>query len=113
MEVNGNNAITMFQSVTNTSEPHYITLEDSLLRIKNGKSKEKVDKVREGDKQSKKELPIALFSGVFTGRKDEHIQGHSGLIVLDFDHIDVQDYKSLLGTDEHIRARWIVTGKHS
>ena len=106
MEVNGNNAITMFQSVTNTSEPHYITLEDSLQRIKNGKSKEKVDKVREGDKQSKKELPIALFSGVFTGRKDEHIQGHSGLIVLDFDHIDVQDYKSLLGTDEHIRACW-------
>ena len=107
MQVNGANAITMFQSVTNTSEPHYITLEDTLQRIKDGKSKDTVEQVRQGDKKAKKELPIALFSGVFVGRKDEHIEGHSGLIVLDFDHIDVQDYKSLLGTDEHIRACWV------
>lgn len=28
------------------------------------------------------------------------------MIVLDFDHIDVEDYKSLLGTDDYIRACW-------
>ena len=107
MPVNGANAITMFSSITNIDEPHYITIDDSLERIKNGKSKDKVEQVRSGDSQVKKTLPVALFSGVFKGRRDEQIEGHSGLVVLDFDHIDTNDYKALLGTDEYIRACWV------
>ena len=98
--------ITMFASVTNTDGPHYTTLDESLNRIREGKSKEKVEQVRSGNKDVKKTLPIALFSGVFEGRRDNQIVGHSGMIVLDFDHVDVQDYKSLLGTDDYIRACW-------
>ena len=107
MPMNGANAITMFSSITNIDEPHYITIEDSLKRIKEGKSKNKVEQVRSGDTQVKKTLPVALFSGVFDGRRDSQIKGHSGLVVLDFDHIDTQDYKSLLGTDDYIRACWV------
>ena len=107
MPTNGANSITMFPSITTIDNPYYITLESALDRIIEGKSKEKVEQVRSGDKQVKKTLPVALFSGVFTGRRDEQIQGHSGLVVLDFDHIDTNDYKSLLGTDEYIRACWV------
>jgi hypothetical protein len=96
----------MFSSITNTDEPHYITIQDALQRIKEGKSKDKVDQVRSGESKVKKTLPVALFSGVFDGRRDEQIKGHSGLVVLDFDHIDVMDYKALLGTDQYIRACW-------
>lgn len=106
MPMNSGKHITMFSSITNTDEPHYITIQDALQRIKEGKSKDKVDQVRSGESKVKKTLPVALFSGVFDGRRDEQIKGHSGLIVLDFDHIDVMDYKALLGTDQYIRACW-------
>ena len=98
--------ITMFPSVTDIDNPHYTTLDESLTRIREGKSQAKVEQVRAGNKDVKKTLPIALFSGVFEGRRDSQILGHSGIIVLDFDHIDVEDYKSLLGTDDYIRACW-------
>jgi len=99
--------ITMFPSIKSIDSPHYTKLEDALKRIKEGKSKDKVEQVRLGESDMKKELPVALFSGVFKGRRDSQIEGHSGLIVLDFDHVDVNDYKSLLGTDEFIRACWV------
>jgi hypothetical protein len=101
-----NEMITIFSSITNIDDPHYISLESALDRIREGKSQAKVDEVRGGQSAVKKTLPVALFSGVFKGRRDDDIQGHSGYIILDFDHIDVDDYKALLGTDEHIRACW-------
>jgi hypothetical protein len=107
MPMSSGKHITMFSSITNIDEPHYITIQDALERIKEGKSKDKVDQVRSGESKVKKTLPVALFSGVFDGRRDEQIKGHSGLIVLDFDHIDVLDYKALLGTDKYIRACWV------
>ena len=97
----------MFRAITDTQNPYYITVEDALKRIIEGKSQTVISQVREGQSSLKKQLPVALFSGVFSGRRDEDIIGHSGLIVLDFDHVNVNDYKSLLGTDEFIRACWI------
>jgi hypothetical protein len=99
--------ITMFRAITDTQNPYHITVEDALKRIIEGKSQTVISQVREGQSSLKKQLPVALFSGVFSGRRDEDIIGHSGLIVLDFDHVNVNDYKSLLGTDEFIRACWI------
>ena len=97
----------MFRAITDTQNPYHITVEDALKRIIEGKSQTVISQVREGQSSLKKQLPVALFSGVFSGRRDEDIIGHSGLIVLDFDHVNVNDYKSLLGTDEFIRACWI------
>lgn len=106
MSAISNEMITIFSSITNIDDPHYISLESALDRIREGKSQAKVDEVRGGQSAVKKTLPVALFSGVFKGRRDSDIQGHSGYVILDFDHIDVDDYKALLGTDEHIRACW-------
>jgi len=104
--MNSPEKITMFQSIKDIDNPYYITLETALDRIKDGTSQPKVSQVREGETNVKKELPVALFSGVFSGRRDSDIKGHSGYIILDFDHINVPDYKAMLGTDEYIRACW-------
>jgi len=99
--------ITMFPSVINTDKPHYVLLENSLKRIIEGNSENIIKEIRAGDKSKKKTLPITLFSGVFRGRRDEDILGHSGLIILDFDHIDTESSKALLSTDKFVRACWI------
>ena len=44
---------------------------------------------------------------MFESRKDESLQKHSGIIVLDFDHVpDVEDAKSRLAFDPHVMACW-------
>lgn len=48
-----------------------------------------------------------MFSGKFEGRKDEDLKEHSGVIVLDFDHIDVANSKNALATDEYILSCWV------
>jgi replicative DNA helicase len=59
------------------------------------------------DKDAKRELPVVMYSGKFNGRKDEDLTEHSGVIVLDFDHIDVAHSKNALGTDDYILACWV------
>ena len=86
----------MFSSVKKTDSPHYVLLDQCLERISNGNSQEIIKDIRSGSKEKKISLPIALFSGVFRGRKDDDITSHSGLIVLDFDHIDTDASKALL-----------------
>ena len=38
---------------------------------------------------------------------DEGLFDHSGLIVLDFDHIDVEKSKAVLATDAHVYSCWV------
>jgi hypothetical protein len=97
----------MFESVYKTDKPFHIPLSVALSRIAEGKSKETIEAVREGDKKKKTELPVVLFSGEFDKREDTQIISHSKLIVLDFDHIDVETYKNILCTDDHILACWV------
>jgi hypothetical protein len=59
------------------------------------------------DKDAKKELPVVCFSGTFESRRDDSLVSHNGLIVLDFDHIDIDDSRSVLGTDKYIYACWV------
>jgi len=82
--------ITYFKSVTETSTPFYVDVDVALDRIRSGKSKSLIEKVRaEADKEKrnilKKSLPCILFSGEFTKRSDSSLKKHSGLICLDFD----------------------------
>lgn len=97
----------MFESVYKTDKPYHISLNKALERIREGSSSEIVHLVRDGDKKRKTDLPIVLFSGEFTKREDQQIISHSKLIVLDFDHIDVESYKNILCTDEHVLACWV------
>jgi len=66
-----------------------------------------VTEVREGNKEKKKELPVVCFSGEFLSRKDEDLFNHSGLIILDFDYVDVKATKTALATDDFIYSCWV------
>jgi hypothetical protein len=90
------------------SKIHEIGVDKALERIKNGNSKDRVEEVRSGKKDAKKQLPVVLFSGMFEQRKDSSLKKHSGFIVLDFDNLtDVEYAKTKLATDEHSYATWI------
>ncbi|MBI9058279.1 MAG: hypothetical protein JEZ01_10975 [Labilibaculum sp.] len=62
------------------------------------------------------------FSGIFTKRSEKHFQHHSGLMVLDFDHLsDVDGVKNMLLADESLETvllfrspsgdglKWVIT----
>ena len=99
--------ITIYKSIYKTSDPHYIDLDCALNRIKNGDQKDVITKIRKGDKSKKQDLPVVLFSGKFKERRDDAILQHSGLIVLDFDHISVTESKKILASDPYVKACWV------
>ena len=102
--------VTIYPTIYRPQEAHITTLDTVLTRIKTGNpgSLEKVALVRAGDKSIKQELPAVCFSGVFEKgkRTDDSLLYHSGLIVLDFDHVDVGRAKSALAGDKYIMACW-------
>ena len=98
--------VTIFKDVFDKTNPHHISLRTALLRIRDGKSRTLVSEVRSGDKDKKKELPVVCFSGEFSSRADDALFEHSGFIVLDFDHVDVNATKTALATDDFIHSCW-------
>jgi hypothetical protein len=108
-----NGKCTIYKNIFN-KEPHFITIDDCLNRIKQGRSKKQVELIRsaldkERSNELKKNLPSVCFSGIFNGeRKDELIISHSGFIVLDFDDVDdVETLKHELIAKEFIKATWV------
>ena len=99
--------VTIFKDVKSTKAPHHIQLATALSRIQRGKSKDLIHEIREGKKEKKLELPVVCFSGEFSSRADEALFEHSGYIVLDFDHVDVEATKTALATDDYIYACWV------
>lgn len=100
--------VTIFENIRDPNKPIKINLYQALRRIKEGASKDRIDKVRAGDKAVKNELPVVCFSGEFLSRKDSDLKEHSALIILDFDHlIDVEGTKDKLALDQHILSVWI------
>ena len=99
--------VTIFKTVYDKDSPHHITVQTALSRIQNGNSQTTIDDVRGGNKDAKTKLPIVCFSGEFTKRNDEALTEHSGLIVLDFDHIDVLKSKAILSTDPYVYSCWV------
>ena len=103
-----NQLVTIFPSILQTEKPTHIPIQVALSRIlTGGKHLQTVQEVRSGRKEAKKKLPVILWSGKFSERKDSSLEGHSGLIVLDFDHIDVEGSKNVLATDQYVFACWI------
>jgi hypothetical protein len=97
--------VTVFESLFKET-PHHVPLNQALSRIQTGRSSTLINEVREGDKEAKKKLPVVLFSGEFSSRKDDALFEHSGLVVLDFDHVDVDKTKQALATDDFVLACW-------
>lgn len=103
-----NQVVTIFPSIKQTENPVHITIQTALSRISTGgKHIQIVGEVRSGNKEAKKQLPIILWSGKFSERKDTSLEEHSGFIVLDFDHIDVEGSKNVLATDQYVFSCWI------
>ena len=101
-------SVTIFPSVLQTEKPSYITISAALQRISTGgKHLPLIQQFRGGQKEAKKKLPVILWAGEFDSRRDDSIRQHSGLIVLDFDHLDVEGSKNVLSTDPYVFACWI------
>lgn len=104
---------TIFKNIF-SKEPHFITIEKALERIKFGSSKELVTEIRNTlDKEKankiKLNLPSVCFSGKFgNDRKDEQLIEHSGFIVLDFDDIsDLRDKQTDIISHDFVYACWV------
>jgi len=105
--------VTIFRNIF-SKEPHYITIDVALDRIKTGKSKKQCEEIRQAiDKERanelKKNLPSVCFSGKFgNNRKDEELIEHSGYIVLDFDNVEnCKDKRLELSKQPFVKASWI------
>lgn len=101
--------ITFFQNIQSTDKPFYRSVMFALKRIKDGASRELIAHVRDEDDKDKrnelkKDLPCVLFSGKFAKRNTSGLIEHSGLICLDFDHMDNREE---LAADEFILACWL------
>ena len=82
--------VTIFQNIKETDTPFFKDVEYILKRIKEGKSKSLIKRIRKEKNKSernelKKNLPAICFSGKFNKRVDSALVEHSGLICLDFD----------------------------
>lgn len=110
-----NYTISIFKSVKDPSGAFNRSVFYVLDRIKNGKSKEQVDRLRtltpeQYDKQ-KSILPGACFNGTFNHRSAAGLTAKSGLIILDFDKfettIDAMIFRDSISSDEYVFACWL------
>ena len=105
--------VTIFKNITETKNPFYLSIPEIVERIKNGKSKGLVSKIRgsktkEDRHEYKKQLPSICFSGIFETRANKAIKEHSGLVCLDFDHVDnVEEFKNHFKEDAHTMLAFI------
>ena len=83
--------VTLFKSVKTVEVGHNKPVEFVLKRIKEGKSKETVKKIRDGNSDLKKTLPGACFNGSFMQRNTNGLIEHSGLAIFDLDKIPAKE----------------------
>ena len=105
--------ITIFKNIF-SKEPHFITVEKALERIKTGASKQLVMDIRlaldkEKANKLKLNLPSICFSGMFgIDRKDDQLIEHSGFIVLDFDDIsELRDKQTEIISNKFVYSCWV------
>jgi len=106
--------ITFLESIYKPTEVKTITLNQALLRIIKGNSKEKVNRyVKTGEEKIKKSLPAVLFNGEFSAAFNKDLVKGSGCAILDFDDVEqigkLQDSLAKVG---YIICSWVsVSGK--
>lgn len=104
--------ITFFENIR-SKNPFYNSIEFALERIKSGKSKLLVEKIRqEPDKEArdklKEFLPCILFAGIFRNRDDSSLKQHSSFCIIDFDHINnAVSLKQEVFKEPFVKAAWI------
>lgn len=95
MQIAGNNLenaiVTVYKDIYD-KQPHHKHLKTILERIKAEKTIDLVQRVRNGEKEIKMRLPSICFSGKFgRERVDSKNLQHSGMVILDFDHLSDDD----------------------
>jgi len=110
--------VTIYPNLKSADFRH-ISVEVALDRIKSGKSKEVVERIQKSESkedaaEAKISLPCVCFSGKFGAKhKDEELTEHSGLIILDFDHLeDPAKKREELSKWEYTYAAWISPSGH-
>jgi hypothetical protein len=105
--------VTIFKNIF-SKDPFYVSVEDALKRISDGKSKSKVEEIRsqidkEKSNKLKANLPSICFSGKFgKNRKDEEIIEHSGFLVLDFDNVyELREKQTEIISHDFVYACWV------
>lgn len=104
--------ISVFKDLYKSKDvPYSLTLEAVFNRIKNGKSKDKIDRIRGGDKSLKNSLPCIMFNGSFSQRGASGLIEHSGLMIVDFDKYpsseEMDNHLSILKKNKHFVSLFI------
>ncbi|MGB0881444.1 MAG: BT4734/BF3469 family protein [Vicingaceae bacterium] len=92
--------ITVFKNIWEISDPLFVDYITILKRIKDGNSKNTIERIRSSEskdeKQSlKKRLPSVCWSGRFSKRDANYFLEHSGIICLDVDDLKIEDIESI------------------
>jgi len=119
--------ITIFDRFSSIGKPYYVPMSSVLKAIKDGKVKEKIERIRQEEDQEvisklKLELPAVLFSGRFdiaitkkradssvyeSYRNDNSLSIHSKFIPFDVDDLDdIPKFKEDAKRDPYIYALW-------
>lgn len=105
--------VSIFKTIKNTAPFGNRDVGKILDRIREGKSKALVEKIRiEPDVDKKKalklELPVVCFNGIFSKRSISGFEKPSGLMVLDFDDLpNATEKKNELAKDPTVFSAWI------
>lgn len=104
--------VSIYKDSFDVTSRYVVSVDDALLRIKNGKSQLKIIEIRnEADQERQQKLKLSLpsvtFSGTFSSRNDDGLIQHSGFICLDFDHTNVLEKKDFFTKWEYTYATWI------
>lgn len=103
--------VSLFSDINEVKIPTYLSVEHALERIKNGKSRNLIEKIRNsvnGDiARLKMNLPCVCFSGTFKLRNKQDVIAHSGVICLDYDHVNVPVTIETLKSDKYTHACWV------
>jgi hypothetical protein len=105
--------ITVYKNALDIKNPHYVHVDVILERIRTCKIQLLIDAIRnESDeklkREKKKQLPSIIFAGRFIERVDSAIQEHSGLCVLDFDHVaNVGEKKAEIASNDFVYAIFV------
>lgn len=101
--------ISIFKNIWETKNGRSIPLDMFLENVREGKWQDIVLPIRairekQARQDAKKKVPYVTISGIFSGREDDKMTGHSGFIGIDIDDEDPNHVKELLGADRYVYA---------
>jgi len=112
----GNQLISLYENVYDSTSQHVATVDDIIDAIYNGKWKDKIDLIRNAKNDQwrtkyKNALPCVTFSGSFSKRNSTSMTSYSQLMTLDIDTKDAEVAKRI--KNKLSKSRYIFTAFYS